>query len=75
MDLGRCSLTAVGLIILWMGKCPTDLGASFFDSTHKGKSCEESQIFWLTWYVGAGVRCWLAWVVYCPTNHSRVTQA
>lgn len=33
MDLGSWNLTAIGLMTLWMGKEPINLGANFLDTT------------------------------------------
>ena len=46
MERGRRRRTAAGLITLVMENGPTNRGASFLDSTFKGKSRVESHTFW-----------------------------
>ena len=53
MDLGSLSLTAAGLMILIISKGPMKRGASFLESTLRGRSRVESQTLWPKWYSGA----------------------
>jgi len=46
MVCGSQSISASGLMILWMGKGPMNQGASFFDSTRRGRLRVESHTFW-----------------------------
>ncbi len=43
IDLGKASWYVTGLTLLVILNGPTNLGASFLDSTFKGKSLAESQ--------------------------------
>ncbi len=48
MDWGF-SLTAAGLTLFSISKGPMSLGASFLDSTQRGRSQVDSHTFWPTW--------------------------
>lgn len=56
IELNSLSRTATGLTTFWIFKGQMTLGASFLDSTHRGRSWVDNHTLWPTWWERAVLR-------------------